>query len=105
MKKSDNDKNSIGCVAMYGSLELQPDVQQMVDSMVKRLNSLSRKSDRQFVVVDLRLDMLDKRGCQDINNGYVSPLPLATTTAFLLVYRSVSGECAALRNVWLWLSQ
>ncbi|GKD85991.1 GDP-fucose protein O-fucosyltransferase, partial [Tanacetum coccineum] len=71
MKKSDNDRNSIGCLAMYGALELQPDVQQVVDSMVKRLKSLSRKSDGQFVTVDLRLDMLDKRGCQDINNGYV----------------------------------
>nr|GEU51951.1 GDP-fucose protein O-fucosyltransferase protein [Tanacetum cinerariifolium] len=68
---SDKDKNSIGCLALYGALELQPDVQQVVDSMVKRLKSWIRKLDGKFVVVDLRLDMLDKRGCQDINNGYV----------------------------------
>nr|GEW07761.1 hypothetical protein [Tanacetum cinerariifolium] len=57
MKKNDIDKNSIGCLAMYGALELQPFVQQVVDSMVKCLKSLSRKSDGQFVVVDLRLDI------------------------------------------------
>ncbi|PWA56678.1 GDP-fucose protein O-fucosyltransferase [Artemisia annua] len=71
MKKSDDDWNSVNCLAMYGALELQPDVQQVVDSMVKRLKSLSLKSNGPFVAVDLRLDMLDKKGCQDINNGDV----------------------------------
>ncbi|CAH1422949.1 unnamed protein product [Lactuca virosa] len=58
MKKSKIEQdNSIGCLATYGTLELQPDVQEVVDSMVDRLKTLSRKSDGQFVAVDLRLDI------------------------------------------------
>ncbi|KAI3759828.1 hypothetical protein L6452_07919 [Arctium lappa] len=67
--EQDANRNSIGCLAMYGALELQPDVQEVVDSMVDRLKTLSRKSDGQFVAVDLRLDMLDKKGCQGNDAG------------------------------------
>ncbi|XP_023758957.1 protein MANNAN SYNTHESIS-RELATED 2 [Lactuca sativa] len=70
MKKSKiQQDNSIGCLATYGTLELQPDVQEVVDTMVDRLKTLSRKSDGQFVAVDLRLDMLDHKGCQGNSAG------------------------------------
>ncbi|CAJ1970693.1 unnamed protein product [Sphenostylis stenocarpa] len=61
-KKSDAD--SVACLAMYGSLELQQETHDLVDSMVERLRTLSRKSDGQFIAVDLRVEMLDKKGCQ-----------------------------------------
>ncbi|XP_027344708.1 protein MANNAN SYNTHESIS-RELATED 1-like [Abrus precatorius] len=61
-KKGDTD--SVGCLAMYGSLELQQEMHDLVDSMVERLRTLSRKSDGQFIAVDLRVEMLDKKGCQ-----------------------------------------
>ncbi|ESW14126.1 hypothetical protein PHAVU_008G255300 [Phaseolus vulgaris] len=61
-KKSDAD--SVACLAMYGSLELQQEIHDLVDSMVERLKTLSRKLDGQFVAVDLRVEMLDKKGCQ-----------------------------------------
>lgn len=68
MKKSkielENERNSVGCLAMFATLELQPEVREVVDSMVERLKTLSRKSDGQFVAVDVRLDMLDNKGCQ-----------------------------------------
>lgn len=63
------ERKSIGCLATYGTLELQPDVQEVVDSMVDRLKTLSRKSDGQFVAVDLRLDMLEHKGCQENGGG------------------------------------
>lgn len=68
-KKGDTD--SIACLAMYGSLELQPEIHDLVDSMVERLRTLSRKSDGQFIAVDLRVEMLNKKGCQgnDDNDG------------------------------------
>ncbi|KAL1811409.1 hypothetical protein DCAR_0623569 [Daucus carota subsp. sativus] len=68
MKKTDNDINSVACLAMFGTLELQPEVQEVVDSMVERLRTLSRKSDGQFIAVDLRADILEKKGCQG-NDG------------------------------------
>nr|GMC51999.1 protein MANNAN SYNTHESIS-RELATED 2-like [Ipomoea batatas] len=56
MKKSSEKKNidSIACLGMFGTLELQPEVSEVVDLMVERLRTLSRKSSGQFIAVDLR---------------------------------------------------
>ncbi|KAK7389457.1 hypothetical protein VNO78_24522 [Psophocarpus tetragonolobus] len=59
-----SDADSVACLAMYGSLELQQETRDLVDSMVERLRTLSRKSNGQFIAVDLRVEMLDKKGCQ-----------------------------------------
>ncbi|KAM7483973.1 hypothetical protein LguiB_008556 [Lonicera macranthoides] len=66
MRKTAEDSNadSVACLGMFGTLELQPEVQEVVDSMVERLRTLSRKSDGRFVAVDLRVDILEKKGCQ-----------------------------------------
>ncbi|KAK6911123.1 GDP-fucose protein O-fucosyltransferase [Dillenia turbinata] len=66
-KRESNSVDSVACLAMFGTLELQPEVQEVVDSMVERLRTLSRKSDGRFIAVDLRVDILEKKGCQ--NNG------------------------------------
>lgn len=67
MKKSveKSDRDSVACMAMFGTLELQPEVRGVVDLMVERLRTLSRKSDGQFIAVDLRVDVLEKKGCQE----------------------------------------
>ncbi|KAH7515400.1 hypothetical protein FEM48_Zijuj10G0022500 [Ziziphus jujuba var. spinosa] len=66
MKKADkkSNSNSVACLAMFGNLELQYEIREVVDSMVQRLKTLSRKSDGQFVAVDLRVDILQQKGCQ-----------------------------------------
>ncbi|PON53203.1 GDP-fucose protein O-fucosyltransferase [Parasponia andersonii] len=66
MKKTDKESSSdsVACLAMFGTLELQPEIQEVVDSMVERLRTLSRKSDGQFVAVDLRLELLEHKGCR-----------------------------------------
>nr|GMC55758.1 protein MANNAN SYNTHESIS-RELATED 1-like isoform X1 [Ipomoea batatas] len=66
MKKSSEKKNidSIACLGMFGTLELQPEVSEVVDLMVERLRTLSRKSSGQFIAVDLRVDLLGKKSCQ-----------------------------------------
>lgn len=56
--------DSVACMAMFGSLNLQPAVREVVDSMIERLRTLSRKTNGQFVAVDLRVDILEKKGCQ-----------------------------------------
>ncbi|CAJ1954932.1 unnamed protein product [Sphenostylis stenocarpa] len=65
-KKGDTD--SVACLAMFGSLELQPEMHEVIDSIIERLRTLSRNSDGQFIAVDLRVDMLDKKGCQNSDN-------------------------------------
>ncbi|KAJ6325764.1 hypothetical protein OIU76_012781 [Salix suchowensis] len=47
--------DSVACLAMFGTLELQPEVNEVVDSMIERLRTLSRKSDGRFIAVDLRI--------------------------------------------------
>ncbi|XP_076883977.1 protein MANNAN SYNTHESIS-RELATED 1-like [Bidens hawaiensis] len=64
------ERNSVGCLAMFGTLELQQEVREVVDSMVDRLKTLSRKTDSEFVAVDLRLDMLEQKGCQGSKKCY-----------------------------------
>ncbi|KAG5239452.1 protein MANNAN SYNTHESIS-RELATED [Salix suchowensis] len=53
--------DSVACLAMFGTLELQPEVDEVVDSMIERLRTLSRKSNRRFIAVDLRAEILGKK--------------------------------------------
>ncbi|XP_057472399.1 protein MANNAN SYNTHESIS-RELATED 1-like [Actinidia eriantha] len=67
MKKTEqkSSMDSVACLAMFGTVELQPEVHEVVDSIIERLRTLSRKSDGRFVAVDLRVEMLEKKGCQE----------------------------------------
>ncbi|KAA8541544.1 hypothetical protein F0562_022696 [Nyssa sinensis] len=78
MKKTEQKSNinSVECLAMFGTLELQPEVHEVVDSMVERLRTLSRKSNGQFIAVDLRVEILEKKGCQGMKSCY-SPQEIA----------------------------
>uniref|UniRef100_A0A5B7ABN8 O-fucosyltransferase family protein n=1 Tax=Davidia involucrata TaxID=16924 RepID=A0A5B7ABN8_DAVIN len=78
MRKTEQESNinSVACLAMFGTLELQPEVHEVVDSMVERLRTLSRKSDGQFIAVDLRVEILEKKGCQGMKSCY-SPQEIA----------------------------
>ncbi|XP_052488716.1 protein MANNAN SYNTHESIS-RELATED 1 isoform X1 [Gossypium raimondii] len=55
--------DSVSCLGMFGTLELQPEVSEVVDSMIERLRTLSRKSDGLFIAVDLRVDVLENKNC------------------------------------------
>ncbi|XWS11593.1 hypothetical protein CRYUN_Cryun37aG0012700 [Craigia yunnanensis] len=55
--------DSVACLGMYGTLVLQPDVNEVVDSMIERLRTLSRKSDGQFIAVDMRVEILENKNC------------------------------------------
>ncbi|KAK9757139.1 hypothetical protein RND81_01G143000 [Saponaria officinalis] len=69
MEKTNNnhksDVDSVACMAMFGSLELKPAVRGVVDSMLERFRTLSLKSDGRFIAVDLRVDVLEKKGCEE----------------------------------------
>ncbi|XP_075493083.1 protein MANNAN SYNTHESIS-RELATED 1-like isoform X1 [Primulina tabacum] len=71
MKKTKEKTNtdSIACLAMFGTLEPQSGIREVVDSMIDRLKSASRKSNGQFVAVDLRVDILEKKGCHKDNGS------------------------------------
>ncbi|XP_073285221.1 protein MANNAN SYNTHESIS-RELATED 1-like isoform X1 [Primulina huaijiensis] len=67
--KEKTSTDSIACLAMFGTLEPQSGIREVVDSMIDRLKSASRKSNGQFVAVDLRVDILEKKGCHKDNGS------------------------------------
>ncbi|KAK7329118.1 hypothetical protein VNO77_23264 [Canavalia gladiata] len=52
--------DSFACQAMFGTLKLQSDLHEVVDSMVQKLQTWSQKSNGQFIAVDLRTRMLER---------------------------------------------
>ncbi|KAK8487396.1 hypothetical protein V6N13_093139 [Hibiscus sabdariffa] len=66
-QKSSSD--SVACLGMFGTLELQPEVNEVIDSMVERLRTLSRKSNGQFIAVDLRVEVLENKNCHGSGSG------------------------------------
>lgn len=65
MQKQSSDADSTACLAMFGSLELKPDIRAVATMMVERLRTLSHKSEGHFIAVDLRVDVLEKRRCKE----------------------------------------
>ncbi|KAL0804668.1 hypothetical protein YC2023_076524 [Brassica napus] len=57
----DGETDPVSCLAMFGSLELQPGVSDLVESMIQRL----KKSGGRFVAIDLRLEVLEKKNCRE----------------------------------------
>ncbi|CAN6458904.1 unnamed protein product [Victoria cruziana] len=55
--------DSCFCRGMFGTLELQSDVRDVADKMLHRLRTTDG-SGRHFIAVDLRLDMLQQKGCE-----------------------------------------
>ena len=47
---------------------MQLEIQEVVDSMVECLRTRSRNPDGQFIAVDLRVDVLEKKGCHENGN-------------------------------------
>ncbi|XP_073099013.1 protein MANNAN SYNTHESIS-RELATED 1-like [Elaeis guineensis] len=64
-ERRNNDLDSTACLAMFGSLELKPEIYEVADRMVERLRTLSHKPDDQFIAVDLRVDILEKKRCKE----------------------------------------
>ncbi|MQL78794.1 hypothetical protein Taro_011217 [Colocasia esculenta] len=65
IKKQSKEFESLSCLASFGALDLKPEIQEVANSMVERLKALSQKSDGRFVAVDLRVDVLDMKGCKE----------------------------------------
>ncbi|KAJ0250366.1 Protein MANNAN SYNTHESIS-RELATED 2 [Hirschfeldia incana] len=57
--------DSVSCLAMFGSLELQPGVSDLVESMIQRL----KKSGGRFIAIDLKVEILEKKNCRETGGG------------------------------------
>ncbi|KAJ0242221.1 Protein MANNAN SYNTHESIS-RELATED 1 [Hirschfeldia incana] len=61
----DAETDPVSCLAMFGSLELQPGVNDLVESMVQRLKTHSKNSGGRFIAIDLRVEILEKKNCRE----------------------------------------
>lgn len=55
--------DSYACLAMFETLQMQPKLQQVVDSVVGQLRTFSQKTNKKFIAVDLQ------KGCQGTEEG------------------------------------
>lgn len=110
--KDDEQSTTYQCTAMFESLKLQSELQQLVDSMVGTLRSLSHKTRGRYIAVDLRVDMLKRRICQAINGaskrcynaeeigGFLRNIGVETETTIYLTQTGWSSSLNGLRNVF-----
>ncbi|XP_039130220.1 protein MANNAN SYNTHESIS-RELATED 2-like [Dioscorea cayenensis subsp. rotundata] len=76
--KQNDDIESTTCLAMFSSLELKQEIREVVDQVVENLRALSNRSDGKFIAVDLKVELLEKKACQEVGasgrkncyNGY-----------------------------------
>ncbi|CAH8357634.1 unnamed protein product [Eruca vesicaria subsp. sativa] len=61
----DGETDPVSCLAMFGSLELQPGVNDLVESMIQRLKTHSKNSGGRFIAIDLRVEILEKKNCRE----------------------------------------
>ncbi|EYU18195.1 hypothetical protein ABFS82_10G068300 [Erythranthe guttata] len=59
-----NRESDYQCLAMYESLKPQKELQELIDSMVGTLRSMSKKTNGRFVSVDLRAEMFTETSCK-----------------------------------------
>ncbi|KAG8373978.1 hypothetical protein BUALT_Bualt11G0082300 [Buddleja alternifolia] len=110
MKRGNDNKlsNAFECVATFETLNLQPDLQEVVDSMVGTLRSLSQKTRGRFVAVDLRVEMLRKKSCLKSKwcyNGeeigeFLKKIGFHADTTIYLTQTGWDSSLNALRNVF-----
>lgn len=63
---------SVRCFGMYGVLEFHPDIKRVGDKMLKKLHDAEDGSLRHFVAIDLRMDILLEKGCENAG-GSIRP--------------------------------
>ncbi|KAI3443395.1 hypothetical protein Pfo_000060 [Paulownia fortunei] len=112
MGKENQQSNAYQCLTMFESLKLQAELQELVDSMVGTLRSLSKKMSGRFVAIDLRVEMLGKQSCQEsdavskicYNAGeigeFLKKIGFNTDTTIYLTQTGWHSSLNALRNVF-----
>uniref|UniRef100_A0A1J3HTE8 O-fucosyltransferase family protein n=1 Tax=Noccaea caerulescens TaxID=107243 RepID=A0A1J3HTE8_NOCCA len=71
LRKSSRDAETdpVSCLAMFGSLELQPAVNDLVESMIQRLKTHSKKAGGRYIAIDLRVEILEKKNCHETGSS------------------------------------
>ncbi|CAM8923291.1 unnamed protein product [Rhodiola kirilowii] len=97
-----NELDTIACLAMFGSLHLRPEVEELVDSMVEKLRVFSDKPDGRFISLDLRVEMLDKKGCRSSEDNTRKSCYNAVETSQFLKNIGVSKDTTIYLTQTVW---
>ncbi|KAF8033657.1 hypothetical protein BT93_C0058 [Corymbia citriodora subsp. variegata] len=94
MKKAEGTKilDPITCLAMFRTLQLRTEVQQLVDQMMGRLKTSGGESNGQFIAVDLRVEALQSKSCQRSGNAEMKFCHHAQDVGEFLTKTGVSTE-------------
>lgn len=60
MGRNKNNLVSLTCKAMFGTLELKSEIEEVAESIAQKLQTWSQESSGKFIAVDLRIDVLKK---------------------------------------------
>ncbi|KAL0333587.1 UNVERIFIED_CONTAM: protein MANNAN SYNTHESIS-RELATED 1 [Sesamum angustifolium] len=108
----DKSSNAYQCLAMFESLRLQTDLQELADSMVGTLRSMSQSSRGRFIAVDLRVEMLGKKSCRETDEMskqcqnaeeiglFLKKIGFQTDTTIYLTQTGWHSSLNALRDVF-----
>ncbi|XP_022724105.1 uncharacterized protein At1g04910-like [Durio zibethinus] len=88
--------DSVACLGMFGTLELQPEINGVVDSMIERLRTLSCKSDGRFIAVDLSVEILENKNCH--GSGSTGAKSCYNAQEIALVLRKVGVMTSRFRD-------
>ncbi|XP_028774083.1 protein MANNAN SYNTHESIS-RELATED-like [Neltuma alba] len=109
---SDNNKNKklmmnpVACKAMFGSLQLQPEVQELVGSMVQKLRTWSQNLNGKFIAVDLKTEMCNaQRGTKSCYNAeevgeFLKRLGFNQETVVYVTQPRWHSDLDALKNIF-----
>ncbi|KAK6139793.1 hypothetical protein DH2020_026469 [Rehmannia glutinosa] len=112
MEKENHQSNAYQCLATFESLKLQHDLQELADSMVGTLRSLSAKMNGRFIAIDLRVEMLGKKSCHESDaenkkcfnaeeiGEFLKKIGFHTDTTIYLTQTGWHSSLNALRNVF-----
>ncbi|KAK6131659.1 hypothetical protein DH2020_034673 [Rehmannia glutinosa] len=112
MEKENHQSNAYQCLATFESLKLQHDLQELADSMVGTLRSLSAKMNGRFIAIDLRVEMLGKKSFHETDaenkkcfnaeeiGEFLKKIGFHTDTTIYLTQTGWHSSLNALRNVF-----
>ncbi|KAL3644140.1 hypothetical protein CASFOL_012072 [Castilleja foliolosa] len=97
-----HQSNAYQCLALFESLKLQPGLQELADSMLGTLRSLSTKMHGRFVAVDLRIKTCQGKKCssaQEIGD-FLKRIGFDTSTTIYVTQTGWHNSLNALRDIF-----
>ncbi|KAJ3696494.1 hypothetical protein LUZ61_000199 [Rhynchospora tenuis] len=94
------DFNGVACQAMFHSLQLKYDLLEVAEKMVERLKALGIENGGQFIAIDCRSEMLNKRSCMVVRGRRKSCYNASEVAEFLKKLGFNANSVVYLTETW-----